>query len=144
MRCPDCFAEVLEGDQNCPYCGADLEDIMDLAPNAKEETGFIPLVTVSDETEAYCIKDLLEGNGIPVLLEPAKSDIPSLYSGDDDVWGEILVNRSMSDLAYAIVNNFNESGGVPVNQEQIEPDEEEEEEESEQTEYESENSLFTE
>ncbi len=132
MKCPDCFEEVIVGDLNCPYCGAELEDIIDLAP--EENRGYVSLVTVSDESEAYCIKDLLENHGIPAIIESYKGSGSEGYASDDDDWGEILVNRPSLDLAFAIVHNYTESAGRPVTMEEIEPDEEPEDDDQEENE----------
>ncbi len=130
MKCPDCFEEVIVGDINCPYCGAELEDIIDL--DSDESRGFVSLVTVSDETEAYCIKDLLENHGIPAAIESYKRNGSSLYSCEDDAWGEILVSQGSMDLAFSVVNTYTESTGRPVDMEEIVADEEDEEDEEEE------------
>jgi len=130
MRCPDCYEEVIVGDLNCPYCGADIEEIIDLDPG--ETRGLMSLVTVSDETEAYAIKDLLENHGIPAAIESYKGS-GSIYTSDDDVWGEILVPQGSLDLAFNVVNTYTESAGKPIYMEEVTSDEYEDEEAAEET-----------
>lgn len=130
MKCPDCYEEVIIGDLNCPYCGAELEDLL---ADPEETRGLVSLVTVSDETEAYCIKDLLENHGIPATIESFKGT-SSLYMADEDVWGEILVSQGALDLAFSVVNNYTESTGKPIHMEEVTPDEEDEDEDEESSE----------
>jgi len=105
MKCPECLEEVVEGDLHCPYCGATLEEEIDC--EMEEDKGFTHLLSVSDESEAFAIKELLETNGIPVLIRSQgnNKEKDSLdYSSD--TWGEVLVNRVDLNNSLSIVQKF--------------------------------------
>jgi uncharacterized protein YbaR (Trm112 family) len=107
MKCPECFEEVLEGDQSCPYCGAELEQ--DVESDIEDEKGLFSILTVSDETEAFSIKDILENEGIPVLIRSHSSREMSDYDYSTDAWGEVLVNRGDVENSLALINRYMET-----------------------------------
>ena len=105
MKCPDCLEEVMEGDLDCPYCGACLDEEIECEP--EEEKGLSHLLSLSDESEAYAIKELLENSGIPVIIQPliAVKDRGGLDYGPD-TWGDILVNGADLDNSLSIVQKY--------------------------------------
>jgi hypothetical protein len=123
MKCPECLEEVVEGDFSCPYCGASLEDELDCGP--EEETGLASVLSASDEAEAYAIKDLLEGEGIPVIIRShGNSQEKGDFNYSIDAWGEVLVNKVDLENSMAVIQKY-----MDTQRELLIQDEEEEEDE---------------
>lgn len=106
MKCLECFEEVVDGEVSCPYCGADLDSVLEM--EEEEEGRLSPLITVSDEAEAYSIRDLLESHGISATIE-SYSGSGDVFGYDDDVWGEIFVSTGQLDIACSVVHKYMES-----------------------------------
>ena len=68
--CRICRAEATEPG----ICGVCLDTLMELTPGKNEEDTcfWVPLLTVSFEPEAYLIHGLLQGLGIPCVIESMK------------------------------------------------------------------------
>lgn len=105
MKCPECFEEVMSGDADCPYCGAYLG-------YSSGGSQHVTLVTVCDEQEALCLRDLLENQGISARIVSYASS-SSLY-GDSDDWGEITVPEDSVEFADSIVNSYMKGASGPV------------------------------
>ena len=114
MRCPECFEEIVLGDADCPYCGADLGALMDV--DSDNDRNFVTLVTVCDEHEAFCIRDLLENQGIQARISPYGTNSSSFLTESDE-WGEIIVSESALTFADKIVSAYMASSSRPPCQE---------------------------
>ncbi|MDQ7822137.1 MAG: hypothetical protein RDV48_05015 [Candidatus Eremiobacteraeota bacterium] len=105
MKCPECLEEVVVGDLHCPYCGAELED--EGESELEEDRGLAPLMSVADEAEASGIKELLEVNGIPVVIHSQKrASERADYHYSIDTWGEVLVNRGDLESSLLILQKY--------------------------------------
>lgn len=128
MKCPDCYEEVVVGDTDCPYCGAELNGYMDID---FEDDTFVTLATISDEQEAYCLRDLLENQGITAKIERYGKKTGS-FLADDDAWGEIDVASSSLNFAESIVTAYMASASKSALVEVIPPEDEDEEEDEDE------------
>lgn len=105
MKCPECLEEVMDGEASCLYCGASLVDEVDA--ELEEERGLTSVLTASDETEAYAIKELLEGNGIPVLIRSHDGfRVKGDFDYGMDTWGELLVNKVDAENSISLIQKY--------------------------------------
>lgn len=126
MKCPECLEEVVDGEYNCPYCGANLEEEMD--SELEDEKGFASVLSVSDEQEAFSIKELLESNEIPVFIRPhTGGGVPEDY-GQDASWGEILVNKIDFENSLSIIQKYMDAQRELLIQDEVQDEELEDEE----------------
>jgi len=124
MKCPECLEEVVEGDFSCPYCGASLEDDLDCCP--EEESGLASVLSASDEAEAYAIKELLEGEGIPVIIRSHGNCVEKGdYNYSMDAWGEVLVNKGDLENSMAIIQKYMDTQRELLIQDEEETEDEE-------------------
>lgn len=126
MKCPDCLEEVVDGDLNCPYCGASLDEETDC--DLEEEKSFTHLLSLSDEPEALAIKELLEANGIPVIIRSHRTHREhDALNYSVDTWGEILVNRVDLENSLSIVQKYMDTQReLLIQEEDRDPSDEEE------------------
>jgi hypothetical protein len=124
MKCPECLEVVMEGDPQCPYCGAHLEDDLEYGIE-DEERGLTSVLSVSDEQEASAVKEVLEGDGIPVIIksQKARPDRGDCAYGVD-TWGEILVNKEDMENALATIQKYMDTQRELLIQEDVPEDEE--------------------
>lgn len=114
----------MEGDPQCPYCGAHLEDDLEYGIE-DEERGLTSVLSVSDEQEASAVKEVLEGDGIPVIIksQKARPDRGDCAYGVD-TWGEILVNKEDMENALATIQKYMDTQRELLIQEDVPEDEE--------------------
>ena len=73
--CPTCRAEYREGRTQCPDCGVPLVDVLDDEPSNVE---MMDVYACFDEQEMLRSRELLEANGIEVLVrDRASSAFPT-------------------------------------------------------------------
>lgn len=66
--CPQCRAEYIEGKTQCSDCGVQLVD--SLPPSVPpRDIHWVELRTAGTEAEGEMLADVLEQNGIPVMLK---------------------------------------------------------------------------
>ena len=95
MKCPECFEDVMADESECPYCGTYL-GCGDSGYGCGSD--YVSLMTVSNETEAAKIRDLLDSQGVPARISPYSAEEKTL-----DEWGEITVPEDMIHFASSVV-----------------------------------------
>lgn len=68
MFCPDCRTEYRQGIEQCADCGTHLVAVLEPLPPPQPGQDWVPVRTVSSETEARLIEGYLESEGIPCGL----------------------------------------------------------------------------
>lgn len=129
MKCPECFEDVMSDESECPYCGTYLG-----CGDSGDGFGgnYVSLMTVSNETEAAKIRDLLDSQSVPARISPYRADEKSA-----DEWGEITVPEDMLHFASSAVKAcLGKDTGIPDNgsvipEEELEDYDEEDSEEDE-------------
>ncbi|MBI3950936.1 MAG: DUF2007 domain-containing protein [Acidobacteria bacterium] len=104
--CPNCRTEYRQGFIHCNDCGASLVSELPELPEMEEPGQELRLVKLTEfltPTEAGMVKELLEENGIPVLVR-GQSDPLSIVSGAQPV--ALLVAESDLERATIIYEAF--------------------------------------
>jgi hypothetical protein len=78
MFCPLCRSEYREGFTECSDCGVPL--VPELPDDRVEYLDFVPVMTVTNESDLCVIKSVFDGNGIRYYLKGEFSHFDSFIS----------------------------------------------------------------
>jgi len=99
--CPTCQEQYHSDYEVCPYCGAERPGDGDV--NDELVTAF----QSGDESEAYLIKGLLEGEGIPVMIRSRQVPMyDGIFSYGESCWGDIMVHRDNLERGQQLIRDY--------------------------------------
>jgi len=114
MYCPNCRGEFLPEIDRCPDC--DVELVNELPPE-DHTVELVPVVRAADHAELTIVRSILEGAGIPAVVEG--EDVPLLLSDDTTTLpGDgitVLVPRKSSEEARTLLQSS--EGPDPIEEE---------------------------
>ncbi|MFA5404045.1 MAG: DUF2007 domain-containing protein [Ignavibacteria bacterium] len=103
FHCTECMRIVKEDDKICPYCGADLSDIVEVEEKTDDSDKIEEVVVkiFMNEVEAIIAKEQLESEGIKCYIQ-------------SDNYGGMLPALNLSEGVKLIVNEYNYEKAVEV------------------------------
>ena len=109
--CPECGSEYFDDIKNCTGCNTDLVSSSDWERIAKERLSeddevFVNIKTLDNQFEADVIKDVLEENGIPVIVRSFRdSSFDGIFETQNG-WGIVMVPDEFRKRANAVIKDI--------------------------------------
>ena len=109
--CPECGSEYFEDKNNCTGCNTDLVSSSDWEGIVKkrqleDDEVFVNIKTLENQFEADVIKDILEENGIPVIVRSFRdSSFDGIYESQKG-WGVVMVPDEFRKRANAVIKDI--------------------------------------
>ncbi len=98
--CPKCGKENTDSETVCRYCGAKLEP-------TEKDFEWIRLITAKNQFESDVVKDLLEANGINVMVKRAAAGITGGF-----MLANPLMGSSGAWTIFVMKNDFNKANQI--------------------------------
>lgn len=92
--CTECKRTVKEEDKVCPYCGADLSEVVETEENVSDDkkTGEVVVKDFMNEIDAQLAKETLESEGIECFIVSSDGSSGMLPSMQLSYEAKLIVN----------------------------------------------------
>ncbi len=101
ITCPICQAQYHSDSEVCPHCEAGG------SREADHNDELVVAFPAGNEPEAYLIKGLLEGVGIPTMIRSRQVAMyDSIFSYGETGWGDIMVHRKNLENAQQLIRDY--------------------------------------
>jgi len=111
--CPECGSEYFDDIKNCTGCNADLVSSSDWERIVKERQSeddevFVNIKTLENQFEADVIKDILEKDGIPVIVKSFRDTSFDGIFESQKGWGVVMVPDEFRKRANQVIKDIKE------------------------------------
>ena len=109
--CPECGSEYFDDKNNCTGCNVELVSSSDWEGIVKKRQSeddevFVNIKTLENQFEADVIKNILEENGIPVIVRSFRdSSFDGIYESQKG-WGVVMVPDEFRKRANAVIKDI--------------------------------------
>lgn len=99
--CQNCQEEYNPRYEQCPFCGAYPIDQLE------NEDELIIAFQAGDETEAFLIKGILEGEGIPVMIRSRQVPMyDGIFTYGESCWGDLLIHTENVKRSQKLISDY--------------------------------------